>query len=85
MEQNSDLGKIDALLQPLDGDFLYHRWDLNQWPAPFCKHFSRYATQGVYISEKITSSMYIWCSNAFSVTKHGFLNKYIFIKQPNPP
>nr|XP_019926041.2 VWFA and cache domain-containing protein 1 isoform X1 [Crassostrea gigas] len=45
MEQNSDLGKIDALLQPLDGDFLYHRWDLNQWPAPFCKHFSRYATQ----------------------------------------
>lgn len=45
MEQNSVVEKIDALLQPSDGDFLYHRWDLNQWPAPFCRHFSRYATQ----------------------------------------
>nr|XP_034337034.1 VWFA and cache domain-containing protein 1 [Crassostrea gigas]XP_034337496.1 VWFA and cache domain-containing protein 1 [Crassostrea gigas]XP_034337917.1 VWFA and cache domain-containing protein 1 [Crassostrea gigas] len=45
VEQNNTVADIDFTPQPSSGDFLYHRWDLNQWPAPFCRHFNRYATQ----------------------------------------
>ncbi|XP_034314932.2 VWFA and cache domain-containing protein 1 isoform X1 [Magallana gigas] len=44
-EQNNIVRNIESIPQPSQGDFLYHRWDLNQWPAPFCRHFNRYATQ----------------------------------------
>lgn len=47
MKQNNTVSNKDVLTRPSDGDFLYHRWDLNQWPAPFCRHFSRYATEGL--------------------------------------
>lgn len=47
MKQNNTVSNKDGLTRPSDGDFLYHRWDLNQWPAPFCRHFSRYATEGL--------------------------------------
>lgn len=45
IKQNNTVYNRDVVTQPSDGDFLYHRWDLNQWPAPFCRHFSRFATQ----------------------------------------
>lgn len=45
MEKNNTVSDIENLNNPISGDFVYHRWDLNRWPAPFCRHFSRYATQ----------------------------------------
>uniref|UniRef100_A0A8W8N3R2 VWFA domain-containing protein n=1 Tax=Magallana gigas TaxID=29159 RepID=A0A8W8N3R2_MAGGI len=45
MERNNTVSDIENFNQPISGDFVYHRWDLNRWPAPFCRHFSRYATQ----------------------------------------
>ncbi|XP_065940278.1 VWFA and cache domain-containing protein 1 [Magallana gigas] len=45
MERNNTVSDIENLNNPISGDFVYHRWDLNRWPAPFCRHFSRYATQ----------------------------------------
>lgn len=49
MERNNIVSDIENLDQAVSGDFVYHRWDLNRWPAPFCRHFSRYATQGLFI------------------------------------
>lgn len=51
-EQNNIVRNIESIPQPSQGDFLYHRWDLNQWPAPFCRHFNRYATQGWFIDPR---------------------------------
>nr|XP_034308982.1 VWFA and cache domain-containing protein 1-like [Crassostrea gigas] len=45
MERNNTVSDIENLNKPVSGDFVYHRWDLNRWPAPFCRHFNRYATQ----------------------------------------
>ncbi|XP_022331682.2 VWFA and cache domain-containing protein 1-like [Crassostrea virginica] len=45
MEFNNTEFSITDQPQPVHGDFLYHRWDLEHWPAPFCRHFNRYATQ----------------------------------------
>lgn len=49
MEKDNTVSDIENLNNPISGDFVYHRWDLNRWPAPFCRHFSRYATQGLFI------------------------------------
>lgn len=49
MERNNTVSDIENLNKPVSGDFVHHRWDLNRWPAPFCRHFNRYATQGLYI------------------------------------
>ncbi|XP_022300000.2 VWFA and cache domain-containing protein 1-like [Crassostrea virginica] len=43
-ENNSELS-ITNVLHSSPGDFVYHRWDLDKWPGPFCRHFNRYATQ----------------------------------------
>lgn len=48
VKRNSIVSDIENLNNPISGDFVYHRWDLNRWPAPLCRHFSRYATKGMY-------------------------------------
>nr|XP_022331553.1 VWFA and cache domain-containing protein 1-like [Crassostrea virginica] len=45
MKINNSVSSITDQIQPSPGDFVYHRWDLDNWPAPFCRHFNRYATQ----------------------------------------
>ena len=53
-ENNSELSIINVL-HSSPGDFVYHRWDLDKWPGPFCRHFNRYATQGLQFFMQISS------------------------------
>lgn len=59
MEKDNIVSDIENLNHPISGDFVYHRWDLNRWPAPFCRHFSRYATQGLFIFFSIDWSLFL--------------------------
>ncbi|XP_022331617.1 VWFA and cache domain-containing protein 1-like [Crassostrea virginica] len=58
MEVNNTESTITNLLHSSPGDFLYHRWDLDKWPVPFCRHFSRFATQAKS-SVKLTPDAFI--------------------------
>ena len=49
MKINNSVSSITDQIHPSPGDFVYHRWDLDNWPAPFCRHFNRYATQGLFL------------------------------------
>eukprot|EP00105_Crassostrea_gigas_P035327 XP_019919475.1 PREDICTED: VWFA and cache domain-containing protein 1 [Crassostrea gigas] len=75
MKQNNTVSNKDVLTRPSDGDFLYHRWDLNQWPAPFCRHFSRYATEAKS-TVKLTPDAFI---EAYSYT--GVKETEVRVKQ----
>ncbi|XP_034328195.2 VWFA and cache domain-containing protein 1 isoform X2 [Magallana gigas] len=75
MKQNNTVSNKDGLTRPSDGDFLYHRWDLNQWPAPFCRHFSRYATEAKS-TVKLTPDAFI---EAYSYT--GVKETEVRVKQ----
>ncbi|XP_065942394.1 VWFA and cache domain-containing protein 1 isoform X1 [Magallana gigas] len=75
MEENNVVRNIDVPTQPSNDDFLYHRWDLNKWPGPFCRHFSRYANQGK-TTVKLTPDAFI---EAYSYT--GVKETEVRVKQ----
>jgi hypothetical protein len=55
MEENNSITVLKDL--PSDGthDFVYHRWDLTNWPERSnCRHFNRFATKGMYTDHIIT-------------------------------
>uniref|UniRef100_K1PRF9 VWFA and cache domain-containing protein 1 n=1 Tax=Magallana gigas TaxID=29159 RepID=K1PRF9_MAGGI len=75
VKQNNTVVDIGFLPQPSSGDFLYHRWDLNQRPDTFCRQFNRYATQAKS-TVKLTPDAFI---EAYSYT--GVKETEVRVKQ----
>lgn len=88
MEKNNIVRDIENLNQPISGDFVYHRWDLNRWPAP-CRHFSRYATRGMYFVFDRYEYIFIFhicnCNVSFLIWLTLWMNcKRAYIRQKKP-